>query len=242
MTTSPESNSALVLVADDDADILELVQFALEDDGYEVATASDGQAALDLATELIPDLCVLDVMMPKLDGYELCRQLRAQPDTRLVPILLLTARTHRDNVELGREVGADEYMIKPFITEDLLRSVRSLIRDEGRIEPAPPIEPVVVPEPAGADPQSVESLVLVASDDESVLNLITYRLELGGLQVLPVPDADLARRLVAERRPDLCVLDDSMPDMNSGQSVLRISKPLVVPEVYDQVVAALAAG
>lgn len=90
--SQPETDMPLVLVADDDADIRELVRYRLERSGYEVATAVDGEQAERLALERLPALCVFDVMMPKLDGYELTRRLRARGETRAMPIILLTAR------------------------------------------------------------------------------------------------------------------------------------------------------
>jgi DNA-binding response OmpR family regulator len=104
----------LVLVADDDPDILALVRFRLERDGYEVVAAADGEAALGLALDRTPDLAVLDVMMPRLDGYELTRRLREHGPTERMPIILLTARVLEADVERGVAAGADDYVTKPF--------------------------------------------------------------------------------------------------------------------------------
>ena len=112
---SDERLTALVLAADDDEDILELVKIVLEEDGYQVVTAPDGKKALAMATEMIPDLCVFDVMMPKMDGCEATRQMRADERTRDIPILLLSARTQWEAVMKGKEAGADEYITKPFV-------------------------------------------------------------------------------------------------------------------------------
>jgi DNA-binding response OmpR family regulator len=103
-----------VLVADDDPDILALVRFRLERDGYEVLAAQDGEAAVDLALARTPDLALLDVMMPRLDGYEVTRRLRDHAPTAAIPIILLTARAQEPDVEQGLEAGADDYVTKPF--------------------------------------------------------------------------------------------------------------------------------
>jgi DNA-binding response OmpR family regulator len=109
----------LVLVAEDDEDILELVVFDLEDEGYEVLTARDGEAAVALALERRPDLILLDVAMPGLDGYEVTRRLRADEATRGTPVVLLTARAQVRDVILGFEAGANDYVTKPFRPDEL---------------------------------------------------------------------------------------------------------------------------
>ena len=109
----------LVLVAEDDEDILALVVFDLEDEGYEVLTARDGQEAVALALERHPDLILLDVAMPGLDGYEVTRRLRADESTRATPVVLLTARAQVKDVIAGFEAGANDYVTKPFRPDEL---------------------------------------------------------------------------------------------------------------------------
>ncbi len=121
------SDAPVVLVADDDPDILALVRFRLEGEGYEVLAAADGQSALDLALERTPDLAVLDVMMPRLDGYELTRRLRGHEPTRSMPIILLTARVREPDVEFGTAAGADAYVTKPFSPQALRERVRAAL-------------------------------------------------------------------------------------------------------------------
>jgi len=117
----------LVLVADDDPDILALVRFRLERDGYEVLSAPDGETALDLALARTPDLAVLDVMMPRLDGYELTRRLREHGPTTGIPIILLTARVQEPELERGFEAGADDYVTKPFSPQALGERVQAAL-------------------------------------------------------------------------------------------------------------------
>jgi DNA-binding response OmpR family regulator len=121
------SDRALVLVADDDVDIRELVTYRLTRAGYDVISASDGQEALELAVSRAPDLCVLDVMMPKLDGLELTRMLRAQEATARTPVILLTARSQEIDVERGFDAGADDYLRKPFSPDELGARVRAVL-------------------------------------------------------------------------------------------------------------------
>jgi DNA-binding response OmpR family regulator len=108
-----------VLVADDDADILRLVTLRLERSGYEVMSAEDGEQALTAALERAPDLALLDVMMPKLDGYEVTERLRRNESTKHVPVILLTARVQEADIARGIEAGADDYVSKPFSTQEL---------------------------------------------------------------------------------------------------------------------------
>lgn len=124
-----ESNGhrPLVLVAEDDADILALVAYRLERSGYEVVTASNGQEALDRAAERAPDLAVLDVMMPKVDGYGVTERLREDPDTARTPIILLTARVQEADVARGFEAGADDYLKKPFSPAELRARVQAIL-------------------------------------------------------------------------------------------------------------------
>jgi DNA-binding response OmpR family regulator len=117
----------LVLIADDDPDILALVRFRLERDGYEVLSAPDGETALDLAMARTPDLAVLDVMMPRLDGYEVTRRLREHGPTTTIPIILLTARVQEPDLERGFEAGADDYVTKPFSPQALGERVQAAL-------------------------------------------------------------------------------------------------------------------
>jgi DNA-binding response OmpR family regulator len=117
----------VVLAADDDEDILELVAFRLERSGYTVLQARDGEQALELALAEKPDLAVLDVMMPKLDGFELTRRLRAEDATSRMPIILLTARAQDADVDRGFESGADDYLRKPFSPQELSTRVQAIL-------------------------------------------------------------------------------------------------------------------
>ena len=122
-----DESQARVLVADDEDDVRELVVYRLSRSGYDVVEARDGEEALRLAGERTPDLLVLDVMMPRIDGYELTRRLRAEPATSRVPVILLTARTQENDVSQGFEAGADDYLKKPFNPDELLARVRAVL-------------------------------------------------------------------------------------------------------------------
>jgi DNA-binding response OmpR family regulator len=117
----------LVLVADDDEDIRSLVVYRLERSGYDVIAAHDGDAALELALERHPDLAVLDVMMPKLNGYEVTRAIREHEPTSRMPVILLTARVQEADVARGFEAGADDYIKKPFSPQELRARVQAIL-------------------------------------------------------------------------------------------------------------------
>jgi DNA-binding response OmpR family regulator len=123
----PARERPLVLAADDDEDILGLVAFRLERAGYTVLQARDGEEALALAVQELPDLAVLDVMMPKLDGFELTRRLRAEEATSRMPIILLTARAQDADVQRGFDAGADDYLRKPFSPNELRARVQAIL-------------------------------------------------------------------------------------------------------------------
>ncbi len=117
----------LVLVADDNDDILALVTFRLERAGYAVIQARDGQEALRLAVEHRPSLAILDLMMPRLDGYEVTRGIRADPAIADMPVVLLTARSQEADVARGFEVGADDYIRKPFSPQELVSRISAIL-------------------------------------------------------------------------------------------------------------------
>jgi CheY-like chemotaxis protein len=155
LASAPRPNCPLVLVADDEPDILELVRMVLEEEGYEVATADNGATALRMANERRPDLCVLDVMMPEIDGYDVARVLKRDEELRTIPVILLTARTEPENVARGREAGADEYIAKPFLPEEFQNAVRSVLSERSAAASASvPVEPAapIVVEPAAPAP------------------------------------------------------------------------------------------
>jgi len=125
--SAPQREQPLVLAADDDEDILGLLSFRLERAGYTVLLARDGEEALEIALREQPDLAVLDVMMPKLEGFELTRRLRSEQATSRMPIILLTARSQDADVQQGFDAGADDYIRKPFSPDELLSRVQAIL-------------------------------------------------------------------------------------------------------------------
>lgn len=116
-----------VLVAEDDADICALIVFKLRKSGYEVLAVQDGRSALASIRETMPDLVLLDIMMPGMSGLDVCRALRADPDTAGLRIVFLTARAQESDVRKGMEAGADDYIVKPFSPRELISRVSTAL-------------------------------------------------------------------------------------------------------------------
>src|SRR5213082_1124827 len=116
------------MVVDDEVVLVETIAYNLEQAGYQVTTASDGASALEAAHRETPDLIILDIMLPEMDGLEVCRQLRRDGSTSTTPIMMLTAKGDEIDKVVGLEVGADDYVTKPFGRRELLARVRALLR------------------------------------------------------------------------------------------------------------------
>jgi DNA-binding response OmpR family regulator len=116
-----------ILIVDDEPNIVISLEFLMKKEGFEVAVATDGDAALQKAAEFRPDLILLDVMMPKKSGFEVCQALRADPAMATVKVVMLTAKGRESEVAKGLALGADAYITKPFSTKDLVVRVKSLL-------------------------------------------------------------------------------------------------------------------
>jgi two-component system phosphate regulon response regulator PhoB len=146
-----------VMIVEDEASLVTMLRYNLEKEGYLVAEASDGEEAMTVADEVRPDAVILDWMLPRMSGIEVCRQLRRKTETRSVPIIILTARSEETDKVRGLNVGADDYMTKPFSVPELVARVRALLR---RTKPS----------------QMKEQLVF----DDIVLDMNAHRVNRGG--------------------------------------------------------------
>ncbi|MFI7588483.1 response regulator transcription factor [Spongisporangium articulatum] len=188
-----------VLVVDDDPTVSEVVRGYLERAGFDVRHAEDGNQALELADHEAPDLVVLDVMLPGLDGIEVCRRLRSRGD---VPIVMLTALGSEVDRVLGLEVGADDYLTKPFSPRELVLRVQSVLRRAGRVGSAPAGGPpgtpagVGVPDAEGA-PGAEGRPERVVVDGDLRVDLAAHRVTMAGRDLtLTVREFDLLAHLV----------------------------------------------
>ena len=156
-----------ILVADDDLNICELLRLYLEKEGFEVVMAHDGEEAVARFESEKPSLILLDIMMPKLDGWQVCRQIRQKSDC---PIIMLTAKGETFDKVLGLELGADDYVVKPFDTKEIVARIKAVLRRSG---------------PAGAAANEVKEV----SYDKLTVNMTRYELQVDGKVVAAPPKA-----------------------------------------------------
>ncbi len=139
-----------ILIVDDERDIVELVRFNLKREGYQTLVAFSGEAALSMATKELPDLVVLDLMLPGIDGLEVTRRIRDNAMTYEIPIVMLTAKGEESDIVTGLEIGANDYISKPFSPRELVARIRGILRRRARVEKTA-AEPTVVAGPLSMD-------------------------------------------------------------------------------------------
>src|SRR5258706_6098366 len=144
-----------IFIADDDRFFRELYQMVLAEEGYEVEFAITGKEALDKLPGVKPDLIILDVLMPEMDGYEVCRNLRELPEFALTPILMLTGLSADEDKIKGYHVGADDFLTKPFSPKVFRERVKNIIDRSGAKKPEPPAPPPPAAGPAPTAPEEV---------------------------------------------------------------------------------------
>jgi two-component system phosphate regulon response regulator PhoB len=131
-------NKRLVLIIDDEQDLIELVRYNLEKEGFNILGAADGESGFSMALAQRPDVIVIDLMLPGIDGLEVCRMLRAESGTSSIPIIILTAKASEADRIVGLELGADDYMTKPFSPRELVARIKALLRRSAGFHPRPP--------------------------------------------------------------------------------------------------------
>ncbi|HET7090678.1 MAG TPA: response regulator [Anaerolineae bacterium] len=126
---------ATILIAEDERDIRDLVVFSLRFGGFEVVEATNGQEAVEKAQQVMPDLILMDVRMPRMTGYDACKQLKSMEDVKHIPVIFLSAKGQEQEIQQGMEAGAEEYILKPFAPEDLVNMVRKVLQKTGAGSP-----------------------------------------------------------------------------------------------------------
>jgi len=124
-----DTNTNRILIVDDEPDLVETLQARLEQENYQCLTANDGYNGLELARKERPDLIILDIMLPAMDGYKIARLLKFQKELKHIPIIMLTAKDRPEDRLLGEQTGADLYMTKPFSLEELVGTVKGFLRE-----------------------------------------------------------------------------------------------------------------
>ncbi len=181
-----------ILVVDDDEINVSAMEEILSDD-YEVATARNGEEAIRMAPRFRPHVVLLDVMMPGLDGYDTCRRIKANPHLRSANVILVSARDETTDRLTGYEAGADDYITKPFDSEELLAKIRVFLR-------------------TGSAP--TDKRVLIVDDDPMILRLLEKQLTVSGYEVLSATNGADALRIVLAEGPSIVVTDWVMPEMD----------------------------
>lgn len=123
---------AKILIAEDERDIRDLVAFTLRFAGHEVFAASNGEEAVDMAPKVNPDLVLMDVRMPRMTGYEACKIMKANPDLKDIPVVFLSAKGQETEIQQGLEVGAEEYLLKPFAPDQLTARIKTILAKFGK--------------------------------------------------------------------------------------------------------------
>ena len=178
-----------ILVADDDLNICELLRLYLEKEGFEVVMAHDGEEAVVRFENEKPSLILLDIMMPKLDGWQVCRQIRQKSDC---PIIMLTAKGETFDKVLGLELGADDYVVKPFDTKEIVARIKAVLRRSG---------------PAGAAANEVKEV----SYDKLTVNMTRYELKVDG-KVVDAPPKELELLFHLASNPNRVFTRDQLLD------------------------------
>lgn len=159
-----------ILVIEDDLDLRELIEYNLKTAGYEILSAEDGEVGLGLALEKNPDLILLDIMLPGMDGLSVCRKIRESEAAKQIPIVMLTAKSEESDVVIGLELGADDYMTKPFSPKELVARIKAVLR-RGRVQEDKPKR-------LNAGPLSIDldKHEVVVNDSEVKLTLAEFNL------------------------------------------------------------------
>lgn len=219
----PQSENAKILVVDDEPMIIQFYQAALGEQGYQIAAAEDGRQALEKTREFQPDVILLDVVMPELNGFQVTERLKADPATADIPIILVTGLGRIEDRVKGLEAGADDFLSKPFNLDELMVRVRSLIKlkklqDRLRLAEAAAQQ---AGQQAPAPPRR-QQVILVVEDDERIINICSSVLGSGGYQVASAPDGPEMFQAIEREVPDLVILDLLLPGMDGVEILAKI--------------------
>ncbi len=198
-----------ILVVDDEPHILKLTKMRLEQNNYFVITASNGLEAMVKAHTENPDLILLDLMLPKVEGYKICSMLKFDKRYKHIPIIVVSARSHEMDRKIGIEVGADDYITKPADPKELLAKISALLKKQPetqKITEEKPVERSQAPEESPTKPGHNKTILLI-EDDTVITKLVTLRLKLRGFDVITASDGQDGLSQAQEKFPDLIILD-----------------------------------
>ena len=185
-----------ILVIEDEPELVKALEVRLRTHDYDVITALDGEEGLRKAKKEHPDLIVLDLILPQVGGYEVCRRLKADESCEHIPVVMLTVKSQSEDIAKGFRVGADEYVTKPFEWDEILERVDSLLGSKATI--------------------------LVTDDEPDLVKALTLRLESEGYKVITASDGKESLEKAKESAPDLIILDVMMPEMDGLEACRRL--------------------
>lgn len=191
-----------ILVVDDDRDLVEELTLTLQASGWEITQAYDGQEGLEKARKEKPDLVLLNLVLPTMDGFQVCRELKNNPETKSIPVMLLTAKTQERDQRIGHEAGVDDYLTKPYERDVLLKRVKTFLGG------------------GTMDPEKKKWQILIGDDDPDIVKSLTERLESEGFETLSAVEGYQVVELAHKKLPDLILLDIQMP-FGMGETVLQ---------------------
>jgi len=235
-----ENEPARILVVDDDANIISFFQYVLEEQGYTVETAGNGIEAIKKVHSFFPDVILLDVVMPEMDGYEVTEELKNNPNTSNVSIILVTGMDTVDDKVRGQECGADDFITKPFNFDELVARVRSLIKLKKLQDQLRDLEKECNGKPLPSEAAAGRpNLILIIEDDERVSNLVSNVLETGGYQSVCLNNGREAMDYLKEKIPDLIILDLMIPGIEGMEVLRRVRENVMLKEVPVIVITAI---
>jgi len=235
-----EKETARILVVDDDANIINFFQAVLEEQGHTVATAENGIEAVKKAKEFHPEVILLDVIMPQMDGYEVTEELKGDPATSSISIILVTGMDTLEDKVRGLECGADDFITKPFNFDELVARVRSLVKLKRLQDQLFNLQKECREEFLLKQKKGMGlNMILVVEDDERIAKIMSNVLGTGGYLTYAVNDGLAAVEFLKDNVPDLVILDLMLPGLDGLEVLKRIRENPLTGEVPVIVVTAL---
>jgi len=235
-----EKETARILVVDDDANIINFFQAVLEEQGHTVATAENGVEAVKKAKEFHPEVILLDVIMPQMDGYEVTEELKGDPATSSISIILVTGMDTLEDKVRGLECGADDFITKPFNFDELVARVRSLVKLKRLQDQLFNLQKECKEDFLLKKKKGMSlNMILVVEDDERIAKIMSNVLGTGGYLTYMVNDGLAAVEFLKDNVPDLVILDLMLPGLDGLEVLKRIRDNPLTGEVPVIVVTAI---
>jgi len=235
-----EKETARILVVDDDANIINFFQAVLEEQGYTVATAGNGVEAIKKVHEFHPEVILLDVIMPEMDGYEVTEELKDNPETSNISIILVTGMDTLDDKVRGLECGADDFITKPFNFDELVARVRSLVKLKRLQDQLANLQKEFTVDTLLKQKQGLsQNMILIVEDDERISKVMSNVLGTGGYLTHTVKDGLEAMEFLRDNVPDIILLDLMLPGLDGMEVLKRVRENPLTKEVPVIVITAL---